>query len=240
MCALPNIETEKHMTTDQQQRLELVGQMASGIAHDLNNQMMLILNHLDFALGQIPAHHPVRSDLSDVRQAADRCTEMISSLLSFGRPTLARLCNTDLTLMLAECGRLLRRSFPGKVDLQFRIEPNLLPVFADATQIQQVIINLAVNARDAMPNGGTLQIEARNYAGSVAITVKDTGHGMSPDTLSRIHDPYFTTKQQSGGTGLGLAMVAKILEEHKAHMSVESAISEGSCFRILLPCLKMG
>src|ERR1700688_2367370 len=101
------------MITEQQQRLELLGQMASGLAHDLNNQMMLILNHLDFALRQIPAHQPVRGDLLDVKKAAERCTEMISSLLSFGRPTLARLKSTDLTPMLAETARLLRRVMPS-------------------------------------------------------------------------------------------------------------------------------
>jgi two-component system cell cycle sensor histidine kinase/response regulator CckA len=225
------------MITDQQQRLELVGQMASGIAHDLNNQMMLILNHLDYALRQIPAHQPVRGDLTDVRKAAERCTEMIGGLLAFGRPTVARLEATNLTVVLAETARLLRRLIPSNIDLQFTIDPDLLPVLADETQIQQVVLNLAVNAREAMPNGGVLQIEARNFGGAIAITVRDNGVGMTPEVLSRIQEPYFTTRQGSGGTGLGLSMSAKILAEHRATMSVESEPGHGSCFRILFPRL---
>jgi hypothetical protein len=223
------------MTIDQQQRLELVGQMASGIAHDLNNQMMLILNHLDFALRQIPAHQPVRGDLHDVRKAAERCTEMIGSLLSFGRPSAPRMEATDLTVVLAESARLLRRLMPGRIDLQFTIDPDLIPVPADETQVQQVVLNLAVNARDAMPEGGVLHIAAHNGVGGIVLTVKDTGIGMSADVLRRIREPYFTTRQMTGGTGLGLAMVAKILADHEATMSVESQPGQGTCFRIEFP-----
>jgi two-component system, cell cycle sensor histidine kinase and response regulator CckA len=227
------------MITEQQQRLELLGQMASGIAHDLNNQMMLILNHLDFALRQIPAHQPVRGDLVDVKKAAERCTEMIGSLLAFGRPTLAKLSMTNLSGVLGETARLLRRVMPAMIDLRFSIAPNLTPILADETQIQQVLLNLAVNARDAMPRGGVLQIEVRNYGGSVAMTVRDTGCGMSPEVLGRIREPYFTTRSAKGGTGLGLAMVARILDEHQAVMSVESTVDEGSTFHILFACPKM-
>jgi signal transduction histidine kinase len=223
------------MITEQQQRLELVGQMASGIAHDLNNQMMLILNHLDFALGQLPAHQPVRRDLNDVKKAAERCTEMISSLLAFGRPTIARMHLVDLTLMLAESARLLRRIIPARIELQFTMDHNLRSVVADETQIQQVLLNLAVNARDAMPNGGLLQIEVRNCENALGFTVRDSGIGMPPEVLRRIHEPYFTTRAGSGGTGLGLAMVNRILEEHNAEMSVESTVGQGTCFRILFP-----
>ena len=228
------------MTTDQQQRLELVGQLASGIAHDLNNQLMLMLNHLDYALRQIPAHQPVRADLNDVKKAAERCTEMISSLLAFGRPTVGRLELTNLTMMLAESARLLRRVMPAAIELQFFIDTNLVSVFADETQIQQVLMNLAVNARDAMPNGGTLRIEVRNSGASLEITVCDTGTGMTPEVLSRIREPYFTTRQATGGTGLGLATVSRILKEHLAVMSVESKPGEGSCFHIQFACPRIG
>jgi two-component system cell cycle sensor histidine kinase/response regulator CckA len=200
---------------------------------------MLILNHLDFALRQIPAHQPVRGDLMDVKKAAERCTEMIGSLISFGRPTIARLKMTNLTPMLAETARLLRRVMPASIDLRFSLDPNLADVLADDTQIQQVVLNLAVNARDAMPRGGTLLIEVLNFGGSVALTVRDTGVGMPPEVLSRIREPYFTTRQASGGTGLGLAMVSRIVEEHKAVMSIESKVGEGSCFHILIPSPKM-
>ncbi len=213
--------------------------MTSGFAHDLNNQMMLILNHLDYALRQIPAHQPVRGDLCDVKKAAERCTEMIASMLAFGRPTIARLETTDLTVMLVETARLLRRVLPTMIDLQFAIDQNLISILADETQIQQVILNLAVNARDAMPRGGTLRIEARNFGGSLALTVRDTGTGMPPEVLSRIREPYFTTRADSGGTGLGLTMVSRILDEHKAVMSVDSTGGEGTCFHILFACPRM-
>jgi two-component system cell cycle sensor histidine kinase/response regulator CckA len=222
------------LITDHQQRLELVGQMTSGVAHDLNNQIMLILNHLDYALRQIPAHQPFRGDLLDVRKAAERCTEMVGSLLAFGRPTVARLERTDLTMMLAETSRLLRRVMPARIELRFAIDAGLTPVVADETQIQQVILNLAVNAREAMPEGGVMEIEARNFGGSVALTVRDTGVGMAEEVMERMREPYFTTRGESGGTGLGLAMVTRILDEHQAVMSVESRVGEGSCFRILL------
>jgi two-component system, cell cycle sensor histidine kinase and response regulator CckA len=227
------------MTTQHQQRLELVGRMATGIAHDLNNQMMVILNHLDFALEQIPAHHTVRANISDVQRAAGRCTEMIESLLAFGRPSEVELRPTGLEPILAETCRLLRRTIPANIDLRITIDSSLNPVLADTTQIQQVLMNLAINARDAMPRGGKLTIEARNHAGGVSLKVCDTGVGMSLEVQRRIFEPYFTMKRDSGGTGLGLAMVADIVKKHGAVIQMESIAGKGTCFRILFPCHKM-
>jgi signal transduction histidine kinase len=164
---------------------------------------------------------------------------MIGSLLSFGRPTLARLKTTNLTAMLAETARLLRRVLPSAIDMRFSIDPDLTPIVADDTQIQQVILNLAVNARDAMPNGGVLEIAALNYGGAVALTVRDTGSGMTPEVMSRIREPYFTTRVANGGTGLGLTMVARILDEHQAVMSTESVVGQGTCFHVLFACPRM-
>ncbi len=227
------------MITDQQQRLELVGQVASGIAHDLNNQMMLILNHLEEALGRVSEQEDLYRDLSDVRLAAERCTEMIGSLLNFGKPSRTRLVATDLKLLLAETGRLLRRAIPAKIDLVISTEPGSCEINGDATQIQQVVMNLAMNARDAMPNGGRLFIRVSKARDQVDLMVSDTGCGMAAATQEHIFEPYFTTKQESGGTGLGLAMVANIVKKHGARISVESSLGHGSCFRILFPCRKM-
>jgi two-component system cell cycle sensor histidine kinase/response regulator CckA len=226
---------ETHMTIEQRQRLETIGQVTSGIAHDLNNQMMLILNHLEFAMERIPAHFAVRKDLSDVRRAAERCTEMIDSLLMFGRPAETKLEIIDLTVVLAETGRMLRRALADTIDLKFTLDPDLRPVLADATQIQQVIVNLAVNARDAMPAGGTLEIDACTFGGSLAITIRDTGCGIPEELQGRIFEPYFTTKRETGGTGLGLSMVSDILKRHNAVLSLESSAGTGATFRILLP-----
>ena len=230
------------MHIDQQQRLEMVGQVASGIAHDLNNQMMLILNHLELALGRVSADDELYRDLSDVRSAAERCTEMIGSLLTFGIPSRVQFAPVDLTTLLAETGRLLRRAIPNTIDLVVATEQaggdGGCEVDGDATQIQQVVMNLAMNARAAMPNGGKLRIQACCAEGQVSLTVSDTGCGMTPELQSRIFEPYFTTRGESGGTGLGLAMVAGILRRHGAQVSVESSVEKGSSFRITFPCRK--
>jgi signal transduction histidine kinase len=231
------------MTTEHQQRLELVGRMATGIAHDLNNQMMVILNHLDFALGQMPAHFPVRASISDVQCAAGRCAEMVASLLSFGSATEPALNVVSLEPILAETGRFLRRTLPANIDLRWNIEPPLNPVLADVTQIQQIVMNLVLNARDAMPRGGKLLVDARSQKGGVALTVWDTGTGISPEVRSRVFEPFFSTKgsETDGptGTGIGLATVADLVKKHGAEIELESVPGKGTCFRILFPCPKM-
>jgi two-component system cell cycle sensor histidine kinase/response regulator CckA len=232
------------ITTEHQQRLELVGRMATGIAHDLNNQMMVILNHLDFALGQMPAHFPVRASISDVQCAAGRCAEMVASLLAFGSSAESSLNVISLEPILAETGRFLRRTLPANIDLRWNIEAPLNPILADMTQIQQVVMNLAINARDAMPRGGKLLVDARSHEGGLALTVWDTGSGISTKVRDRVFEPFVTTKSKgvdgkAGGAGLGLATVAEIVKRHGAEIELESVPGKGTCFRILFPCPKM-
>jgi two-component system, cell cycle sensor histidine kinase and response regulator CckA len=228
------------MTTEHQQRLELVGRMATGIAHDLNNQMMVILNHLDFALGQMPAHFPVRASISDVQCAAGRCAEMVASLLSFGGAAEPSHRVISLEPILAETGRFLRRTLPANIDLRWNIEPPLNQVLADETQIQQIVTNLVLNARDAMPRGGKLLVDARNQNGGITLTVWDTGMGISSEVRNRVFEPFFSTKEDGpSGTGLGLATVADLVKKHGAEIELDSVPGKGTCFRILFPCPKM-
>jgi two-component system, cell cycle sensor histidine kinase and response regulator CckA len=227
------------MKIEHQQRLELVGRMATGIAHDLNNQMMVILNHLDFALEQIPAHYAVRTNLADVQRAAGRCTEMLGSLLSFGRPSRRELLPVELEPVISETGRLLRRVLPANIELLVEVEPKLNVVIVDSTQIQQILINLAMNARDAMPKGGKLIISAENHEDRIWLKVADNGIGINARDHQQIYEPYYTTKSKSGGTGLGLVMVASLVKQNGGTIRVESQPGIGTRFRIEFPSHKI-
>ena len=221
--------------TQQSQRLELIGAVATGVAHDLNNQLTVILNHLDFAMHELPASAPGRQNLADVQRAAMRCTEITRTLLGFGARGTARPERLDLAPLLHETARLLRRVIPTTVQIALAIDPSLDAIVADATQIQQVLINLSINARDAMPQGGLLAIRAENGAGSVILTVEDNGCGMSAEVREHIFEPFFTTKEEGAGTGLGLAMVSSIIESHGGSVEVETRPAEGTTFRLVLP-----
>ncbi|MCU1259684.1 MAG: sensor protein [Bryobacterales bacterium] len=217
------------------QRLELIGTMACGVAHDLNNQLTVILNHLDFALRGLGPHDPVRASLTDVQRAAYGCAEMLGSLVGFGARTHSRFQRLELEPVLSETARFLRRIVPSNIQITLVIDPTLQPVVADATQIQQVLINLSINARDAMPDGGSIEIVARNEPDRVALIVRDTGCGIPAATRDYIFEPFFTTKSEMGGSGLGLAMVAAILEDHGGAITVDSQPNRGTCFHLFLP-----
>ena len=219
----------------QSQRLELIGTVASGVAHDLNNQLTVILNHLEFAVHKLDPFHPVLPHLLDVQRAAGRCAEMTSSLLAFGARTSSRFQRLNLQGTLEETARLLRRVIPATIDISLTVDPLLETVMADATQIQQILVNLSINSRDAMPQGGILEINAANRPGGIALTVRDNGAGIPAHILSEIFEPFFTTKGSTGGSGLGLAMVKAIVEEHGGSMTVESDLGAGTLFSILLP-----
>jgi signal transduction histidine kinase len=227
--------TAEQNKPEQAQRLELIGMAASGVAHDLNNQLTVILNHLDFAISRLAPADPAREHLADVHLAAMRCTEMTSTLLGFGSHGASRRVATDISPLLAETVRLMRRVIPSAIEITLAVDPDLRPVLADATQLQQVVLNLSINARDAMPGGGVLAIRAENSAGSIVISVADNGAGMTPEVRGRIFEPFFTTKSGKGGTGLGLAMVASIIERHKGKVEIDTAPGEGTTVRLILP-----
>ncbi len=218
------------------QRLELIGTVASGVAHDLNNLLTVILNHLDFALYRLESNHPVRANLADVQRAAMRSTELMGALLSFGARTPTRYQRMNLTTVIEETVRLLlRRVMPSTIEIVQTVDPKLGTVLADATQIQQILVNLSVNARDAMPRGGSLEISAKNQGDKVVLSVRDNGSGITAEVRERIFEPFYTTKGDSGGSGLGLAMVASIVDAHQGSITVESDPGQGTTFQISLP-----
>lgn len=219
----------------QEQRLELIGALTGGIAHDLNNQLTVILNHLDACLGDADMESSTRASISVVQRAALRCADMTARLLRFSRKSEPLLKSTQLGEVLEETERFLRGVLPPSIWLCFYKSPNLPLVCADATQIQQVLVNLSVNARDAMPNGGSLEIRADADEDFVTISVSDTGAGIPPELRMKIFEPFFTTRGETGGTGLGLAMVAAIIQSHKGSIDVSGAPGTGTCFKIKLP-----
>ena len=227
------------------QRMESVGLLAGGIAHDFNNLLTVVMGNVSLLLGErLPiAEH--RNRLDEIHRAAARGANLVSQLLAFSRRQVMVRRVVDLNLIVAELQPLLGRLIGEHIKLVVATTADALTVRADPTQLQQVIINLATNARDAMAEGGTLTIEtalvdAPPVCGVppgryVVLSVRDTGVGMDPDTRRMAFHPFFTTKEVGRGTGLGLATVYGIVEQSDGHVSVESEPGRGSCFRIFLP-----
>ena len=236
----------------QAQKMEAIGRLAGGVAHDFNNLLTVISSSTDFVLGDplLPGEH--RADLTEVRKATDRATALTRQLLAFGRTQVLRPSTINLNDRLADVLPMLKRLFETTIDIKLETAPDLWPVRADAGQIEQVLLNLALNARDAMPEGGTLTFVSENtlvepeYAGpSQQYTVKpgdyavlrvcDTGVGMDEDTQRKIFEPFFTTKDQGKGTGLGLATAYGIVKQTGGYIQVRSRPGSGAEFLIYLP-----
>lgn len=234
----------------QAQRLESIGRLAGGIAHDFNNLLSPIMGYTDLAVLKLEADNPLRADLDQVRHAAERMRDLTRRFLSFARRQVLEMRIVNLNLVVSEFENILRRLIGEDIQVVVKLEPALGNVRADNSQLQQIIINLAVNARDAMPAGGVLNIETSNvwlndaYAGTragvpggayVALTVSDTGCGMPEEVKEHIFEPFFTTKDIGKGTGLGLATVYGIVRQHLGGIVVESEAGKGSVFRVYLP-----
>ncbi|BAL92212.1 putative multi-sensor signal transduction histidine kinase [Actinoplanes missouriensis 431] len=244
----------------QSQRLESLGQLAGGVAHDFNNLLAVMLNYTGFVAEQIqeaadadpggPWPQAGR-DLQQVLRAGQRATELTHQLLAFGRREVVRPRVLDLNVVIREVEQLLLRTLGEHIRLQAELEPELWPVLADPGQIEQVLVNLAVNARDAMPGGGTLTL----HTGNVEITagddtearpavapgryaelrVADTGTGIPPEVLERVFEPFYTTKPPGQGTGLGLATVYGIVTQAGGTADLRSTVGAGTVFTVLLP-----
>ncbi|HJL14632.1 MAG TPA: PAS domain S-box protein [Sandaracinaceae bacterium LLY-WYZ-13_1] len=238
----------------QSQKMESVGRLAGGIAHDFNNMLAAILIIGHGLLEELPAHDPLRADLTDVVEAAERAAELTRQLLAFGRKQVLSPVTTDLNEQIALTTRILRRLVGEQVTLSIRPHDEPLPVLVDVTQLEQVLMNLVVNARDAMPDGGDLTVrtgtstlregDARpdgappgRYA---ELTVSDTGTGMDAETLQHAFEPFFTTKAEGQGTGLGLSTVYGIVRQSGGHLALESEPGRGTRARVLLPLLEEG
>ncbi len=242
----------------QSQRLESLGQLAGGVAHDFNNLLAVILNYNAFIIEEIdklaaqdPARwEPVRRDLDQVRRAGERATELTHQLLAFGRRELVRPQALDLNQVLEGVEPMLRRTLGGHVELRIDAAAGLWSVLADPGQLEQVLVNLAINARDAMPTGGTLLIDTSNlevdeaYAEArpgispgpyVRLRVSDSGAGMPPEVAQRAFEPFFTTKPKGGHSGLGLAMVYGIVSQAGGYAQIYSTPGHGTTFTAVLP-----
>jgi two-component system cell cycle sensor histidine kinase/response regulator CckA len=219
------------------QRLEAVGRLAGGVAHDFNNLLMVITGYSHMLLDAMHPSDPARQDLEQVVKASERATDLTRQLLAFSRRQGVRASLVNLNVLVQEMDRMLRRVLGEEIELIVRLAPELKTVRADPGQIEQVILNMVVNARDAMPSGGQLRIETRNAGppnrDCVTISISDTGIGMDSQVLSRVFEPFFTTKAH--GTGLGLATSYGIIQENGGDLRVDSVPARGTTFYIELP-----
>jgi PAS domain S-box-containing protein len=234
----------------QAQKMEALGQLAGGVAHDFNNLLTAILGNLSLVLAEVPAEAPTGGLLREAERAASRAAALTQQLLSFTRQAVLRLESINLGVSMHEVAGLLRRTIDPRIGVEVRSEPGLWLVQADAAQVTQVLMNLCLNARDAMPEGGRLLLEAENAVMEevgpappgearpgtfVRLRVSDTGNGIPPDIRARIFEPFFTTKDVGKGTGLGLAIVYGIVKQHHGWVECHSKVGQGTTFTIYLP-----
>jgi PAS domain S-box-containing protein len=234
----------------QSQKMEGIGSLAGGVAHDFNNIVSVILGCAGFALTTLKEGDAVREDLLEIAEAGRRAAALTRQLLAFSRKQLLQPVPMDLNRILSEMDKMLRRIIGEDVELILDLAADLGIVTADPGQVEQVVMNLAVNARDAMPNGGTLTLQTRNVELGVAddtvrqglaagpcvmMSVRDSGVGMDARTLERIFEPFFTTKEMGKGTGLGLSTVYGIVKQSGGHILVTSQPGRGSTFTLYLP-----
>jgi PAS domain S-box-containing protein len=245
--------TERKRLTEQflhAQKMEAVGRLAGGIAHDFNNVLCVILSYAEMIIGDLKPEDSLRTEMEEIRRAGLRAADLTRQLLAFSRQQVLEARVLDLNQSVGKMEKILRRLLGEDVELTMHPAPGLWSIKADAGQIEQTVMNLAVNARDAMPQGGALILETANielgdedvYAhlgvipGSyVMLSVTDTGTGMDKETQARIFEPFFTTKEKGKGTGLGLATVFGIVKQSGGHISVDSEPGKGTTFRVYFP-----
>ncbi|MCB9540755.1 MAG: PAS domain S-box protein [Myxococcales bacterium] len=246
---------QKEAQLRQAQKMEAIGSLAGGVAHDFNNLLSVILSYASLALDDLPPEAPLRPDLAEIRDAAERASTLTRQLLTFSRRQVLEPRLIDVNACVDGVQRMLGRLLGEHIVQRTTLEPDLPRVMADAGQLEQVVMNLAVNARDAMPTGGTLTLETQTLTldedaaqgrgelepGTyVRLVVGDTGCGMDAATIARAFEPFFTTKPVGRGTGLGLATVFGIIQQSRGHVKVDSAVGRGTRIEVLLPAARAG
>lgn len=246
--------TEQRMLAEQLQqasKMEAIGRLAGGIAHDFNNLLTAMIGYSQILKLSLPKDDPLHDKLIPISRAADRAATLTQQLLAFSRKQVLEMRLLDLNEVVAGLKEMLRRLIGENIELVTVLDPSLGKTQADPSQVEQILMNLVVNARDAMPSGGKLFIETSQLmldeqysvahpevtpGAYVRLAVNDTGRGMDEETLSRIFDPFFTTKEKGVGTGLGLSTVYGIVKQHRGHVLAHSAPGRGAVFEVFFPC----
>lgn len=249
---IADITERKHLEEQflQAQKMEAIGRLAGGIAHDFNNLLTAIIGYSQISLARLHSQDPMRKDIEEVETAGQRAAALTGQLLAFSRKQVVQPQVLALNTLVTDLTKMLQRLIGEDVELETHLDPEAWQIKADRGQIEQIIMNLAVNSRDAMPEGGKLTIETSNvqldedYAGThidasvgphVMLAISDTGSGMDKQTESRIFEPFFTTKEQGRGTGLGLSTVYGIVKQSGGSIGVYSEVGRGTTFKVYLP-----
>ena len=219
------------------QRLQMAGTLAGGIAHDLNNQLTLVLGNIDLALDHLPAGYDAHDLLELAKTAAGRCADMSHRLLHLSRPAGSAMTRVDITAAVVEAQQMLACIKPPKIHMTVEAESGL-SIYGNATQIQQTLINLGTNSFHAMPRGGELRIRAYYEHSRVNISVSDTGCGMPASMRQQVFEPFFTTRADVGGSGLGLASVRTIVKAHGGLLGLDSEPGKGTTFLLNFPTFR--
>jgi two-component system cell cycle sensor histidine kinase/response regulator CckA len=235
------------------QKMEAIGTLAGGISHDFNNILQAISGYIELLSLKIRDEDLCSNYLAQVARSAERASELTGQLMIFGRKVKSELKPTDLNQGVTQVHKLLQRTIPKMIDFELDLAEEIKIINADPTQLEQIMMNLGINAKDAMPDGGRLVFETKNvildeeycraHAGAVPgeyvlLTVSDNGHGMSRETLAHIFEPFFTTKEVGRGTGLGLSMVYGIIKSHRGYITCDSEPGRGTVFKIYFPAIQ--
>jgi PAS domain S-box-containing protein len=237
----------------QMQKMETVGRLAGGVAHDFNNILSAIIGYSELALNDLPKNSQVYEDVTTIKESGEKAAVLTGQLLAFSRKQVLKMQPLDLNATIENMAKMVRRLIGEDIALDLRLSQNTGNINADPGQIEQIILNLAVNARDAMPNGGQLIIETSEFdlgndyvdqhpdarlGKHVLLAVTDTGTGMDEEVKKQIFDPFFTTKEHGKGTGLGLSTVYGIVKQHESQIYVYSELGRGTTFKVFLPIIE--
>ena len=234
----------------QSQKLEGIGRLAGGIAHDFNNLLTVIIGYTEMVLDQIGPDKPISKDLAEIRSASDRAVALTRQLLAFSRKQTLNVVTMDLNTVIESMRNMLERLISADIAIRSQLGNDLPPILADRVQVEQIVMNLVMNARDSMPRGGVITIDTRAVTADavraatheravatryVALEIRDTGQGMDSTTQARIFEPFFTTKGAGEGTGLGLATVYGVVQQLGGHIAVSSRPGNGTTFSLYFP-----